>query len=1021
MHGPDEDLEELLDRGLSSAFHARPGDAPHPSAVEEPQRPEPIPAQVGRFHVVKVLARGGVGIVVKAHDPELGRDIAIKILQERRTQDAEILRMFRDEARIISQLQHPGIVPLHELGQLDDGRPFYTMKVVEGETLHALLERGGTRRSSDFLGIFESICQTMGFAHSRGVVHGDLKPANIMVGAFGEVQILDWGFARSAAAATPPGAPRIAGTPGYMAPELARGAGDRIDARADVFALGSILCEILTGRPAYGGGTRSEIYLRATRAWLDDAWGRLDACGAEQELVALARRCLMVDPGARFADAGEVAAAILRYRTSVEERSHRHELEAAEARAKAAAQARARRLTVALATTVVASVLAGGGAWLAWQRAEDARASDAERSLTWTIGKARLLRSQAQQAGGQDPGPWNQALAAIREAEAFAASPHVSPGLRTQALTLATEIGREMDTAVRNERARHWLEEIRPHFGDDRGDERVEADFVAFFQSFGVDVDGGDLIAAASRVRANAHWQQIADALHVWAHIRRRAGAPAPDAWRRPIALADLVDTDSWRAELRRHCCNHDVKELRALAEPRRLDDLPSESLSLLGECLAQSGELEAAIDLYRIAHLRHPGDFRVSHDLASYLYLRPEPPREEIARLLTAAAACRPKSAHALVDLSLALAELGRGREGLVVAEQARAIEPGYPRLWTALSALRGLTGDVAGAVEAGREAVRLRGHHAPSRLVLVEQLLHSGAVDEALRECREAVRLQPRSTVGQGLLGGLLTELGYLRDAVATLRSAVAMPGADGLTWYRLGLALQRAGLVEDAIAAYQKSLALQPGYAEAQCNLGLSLGQVGRFAEAVAALRKGHVLGKQRADWSYPTDTWVRQAQQTLDSQPDVQRYLDGHLVLDDAAHCTTFAEILQCKGMPLEAARLYQKAFETEDLVPAEVLFAAARSAVAASAAGPEAGAWREKALAWLRRGLELLEQEVEQGLVVHQERAALERLLIDPALARVREPAGLQALDEAGRKAWVACWAQVRTRLGRDGK
>jgi tetratricopeptide (TPR) repeat protein len=325
-------------------------------------------------------------------------------------------------------------------------------------------------------------------------------------------------------------------------------------------------------------------------------------------------------------------------------------------------------------------------------------------------------------------------------------------------------------------------------------------------------------------------------------------------------------------------------------------------------------------------------------------------------------------------------------------------------------------MTGDVPGAVEAGREAVRLRLHHAPSHLVLAEQLIRAGAADEALRECREAVRLQPRNAVGQALLGGLLTELGHLREGVATLRGAIQLPGADHLTWYRLGLALQRSGLAEDAIAAYQKSLQLQPDYAEAQCNLGLALGQAGRFAEAVAALRKGHMLGKQRADWTYPTDTWVRQAQQTLDAQPDVQRYLDGHLALEDAAHCAAFAEILQCKGMPLEAARLYEKALETEDPVPAEVLFAAARSAVAASAAGPEAGVWREKALVWQCRGLEELAQEVEQGLVSHQERATLERLLIDPMLARVREPDGLHALDETGRKAWEACWQQVRTRL-----
>ena len=174
-----------------------------------------------------------------------------------------------------------------------------------------------------FLSVFEQVCQTMAYAHARGVIHRDLKPSNIMVGSFGEVQVMDWGLAKvldqggvadeekailasddasavwtlrsgSAAMESRPGS--VLGTPSYMAPEQARGALDTLDERADVFALGSILCEILTGQPAFVGKGGAELYRKAERADLSDALARLDACGADAELVALARSCLAAAP-----------------------------------------------------------------------------------------------------------------------------------------------------------------------------------------------------------------------------------------------------------------------------------------------------------------------------------------------------------------------------------------------------------------------------------------------------------------------------------------------------------------------------------------------------------------------------------------------------------------------------------------------------------------------------------------------------------------------------------------------------
>ena len=134
----------------------------------------------------------------RARDTDLGRDLAVKVLLDQHRERPEFIRRFIEEAQIGGQLQHPGIVPVHELGVFPDQRPYFTMKLVKGHTLAALLDarRDPGEDLSRFLGVFEQVCQTMAYTHSRGVLHCDLKPGNVMVGNFGEVQVMDWGLAR---------------------------------------------------------------------------------------------------------------------------------------------------------------------------------------------------------------------------------------------------------------------------------------------------------------------------------------------------------------------------------------------------------------------------------------------------------------------------------------------------------------------------------------------------------------------------------------------------------------------------------------------------------------------------------------------------------------------------------------------------------------------------------------------------------------------------------------------------------
>jgi serine/threonine protein kinase len=330
--------------------------------------PEPEPVVPG-YEVVGRLGKGGMGEVLRVHDPDFDRPLALKVMLAELVGQPGAESRFLAEARITGRLQHPGVPPVHELGRLADGRPFLAMKLVEGRTLQELLKER-TSPSEDlprFVSVFGQVCQAVGYAHSQGVLHRDLKPQNVMVGAFGEVQVMDWGLAKTLASwgrVTPvddaTGGPRrplrdtglapdhetipgkALGTPAYMAPEQARGEIDRLDTRTDVFGLGAILCVILTGQPAFVGTNFGAILREAESGNVGDAFARLDACGADAELVALAKRCLAPDPEQRPRDAAEVAAAVSAYQAGVEERARRADLERAAAEARAAAeQARA--------------------------------------------------------------------------------------------------------------------------------------------------------------------------------------------------------------------------------------------------------------------------------------------------------------------------------------------------------------------------------------------------------------------------------------------------------------------------------------------------------------------------------------------------------------------------------------------------------------------------------------------------------------------------------------------------------
>jgi eukaryotic-like serine/threonine-protein kinase len=299
-------------------------------APAPPPRTEPTD---GRYLRTGVYGTGGIGCVWVARDTRLNREVALKELQSERSVDAALRERFLREALITSQLQHPGIAPVYDLVETGNGQPpSYTMRLVKGRTLTEAVRAYHQRRAAAtnsplevraFLDAFVSVCNTIAYAHARGVIHRDLKGQNVVLGDFGEVVVLDWGFARRLdsepedAAATvepaefPPGDPtatragEILGTPAYMAPEQAEGRAARVNQRTDVYGLGAILFEILTGRPPNAGHDTCDI-VDQLRAEEPSAPVKFNPWVAPA-LAAICRKALSRRPEDRYPSAAELA------------------------------------------------------------------------------------------------------------------------------------------------------------------------------------------------------------------------------------------------------------------------------------------------------------------------------------------------------------------------------------------------------------------------------------------------------------------------------------------------------------------------------------------------------------------------------------------------------------------------------------------------------------------------------------------------------------------------------------------
>ncbi|HUR26632.1 MAG TPA: serine/threonine-protein kinase [Planctomycetota bacterium] len=656
-----------------------------------------VPKGRGNYQMLGEIARGGMGVILKGHDTDLGRDLAIKVLDGELAKSPAVVQRFIEEAQIGGQLQHPGIVPVYELGLMADESPYFTMKLVKGRTLSALLQQRkqiGDNRGR-LLSIFESVCQTVAYAHSKGVLHRDLKPANIMVGAFGEVQVVDWGLAKVLhrggvadekrakqtvhtiieTVRSGPGSSgsdsmvgSVMGTPAYMAPEQAQGEVEKLDERADVFSLGAILCEILTGSPPYVDVEGESTVTKAAKAQLDPARERIEACEVDPALKQICLDCLTPARAARPANADEVAKAVHAYLSSVEERAQKAELAAVEARIKAAEERRARRLTVALAGTITAALLFGGGGfwWVGRQH---------EQRMAQTRAAVEAAHGESIQFGqGGKPA---DALAAARRALTIAETGGADAALLARAQDFVAKAELDLGAAERERKLleqdtqlRARLVELRlaqiANLNNAQREAELDKSFAKAFTDYGVDLEGADVVPAMKRIRERDIAEEVALALDDWGRLRRKAHGAKSEKAENLYFLAMDLDADPLRQRMRQAIAESKLDVMLELTSRENLPKLQPGSIWVLSVALWDGfpERRPYVTNMYERAVKIYPADYVLQSVGAIVFQLANR--QEESLGCANAALSLRPQDIEGRLRVADALLFLGRVSDAL-------------------------------------------------------------------------------------------------------------------------------------------------------------------------------------------------------------------------------------------------------------------------------------------------------------------------------------------------------------------